>query len=892
MRNAWKIFKQDLANIKRVPLVGILLIGLAILPSLYAWFNLSASWDPYSNTQEVKVAVVNEDAGALINEEFINVGNELEESLAENDNFGWTFTTREDAEKGVEFGDYYASVYIGESFSEELASVVSGEPTPAELHYQVNEKVNAIAPKMTSSGASAIVKEINEQFIAETSKALFQEFDRLGVRLEEELPFFRRMKDRIYDLESRLPEINEVADRMIYIDENWDTVENQVHQFLAIEELIPEVKSGTEQILLLEERMPDIKRMGEGVLELEEKIPELEMAVEELGKINEGFASVAELLEEALKGTEQAQKTIREVQDVLPAAADRAETAEEYMEALSLFIEKGEGAAEPVLDTLAQQMLFIAQTAASADNILGVLDEEETAEKTKAALNDVNEQLESHIELFDSAVEMYTIIYDYSGEEDLKQVISRLEDGKAVVSSLQAQTESVIQQLEAGGMPAEDQIAALREKSVQAEETSLELYHYLTGEGAGRINSAFDGIQTGLNEGTAAFEKSFTRLQSLEELLQHAEEITVQGEENIEKLYERLPEVEAEINERVEYIEQMLPVVTDSVEQAGSFARHTFPAMEARVYTVSDIIRDDLPQVEDEYLKLVNVLEENMPGIEQAVHELADYSRNQIPELERNLISTADAVRDIENDDRLNELILMLRNDLDEESEFFAAPVHLIEEKLFPIPNYGSANAPFYTTLSIWVGALLLSNLISTNLQGKDRRPEYSLRSVYLGRMVLFLIVGLLQGLIVSAGNLLLLGVYAANPVMYVLFSMMIGVIFMTIVYTLASILGNIGKALAIVLLVLQLSGGGGTFPIEVAPAFFQQINPFLPFTYSLNLLREAIGGIIPWVAWKNVLILLGFWILTLAAGLLLKPLLADRIEKTAAKSKSSRLVE
>ncbi|WP_062048336.1 YhgE/Pip family protein [Bacillus sp. JCM 19034] len=158
--------------------------------------------------------------------------------------------------------------------------------------------------------------------------------------------------------------------------------------------------------------------------------------------------------------------------------------------------------------------------------------------------------------------------------------------------------------------------------------------------------------------------------------------------------------------------------------------------------------------------------------------------------------------------------------------------------------------------------------------------------------MILFIVVAVLQGTIVSVGNLFLLGIYAAHPVWLLIFSIIIAIVFMTIVYTFASILGNIGKALAIVLLVLQLSSGGGTFPIEVAPPFFQMLHPFMPFSYAINLLREAVGGIIPSLVLKNILMLTAFWMTALAMGCLLKPVLEGRIEETVQKSKSSRLVD
>ncbi len=171
-------------------------------------------------------------------------------------------------------------------------------------------------------------------------------------------------------------------------------------------------------------------------------------------------------------------------------------------------------------------------------------------------------------------------------------------------------------------------------------------------------------------------------------------------------------------------------------------------------------------------------------------------------------------------------------------------------------------------------------------------RKEYTLRHVYFGKLIIFLIIGILQSLIVSVGNLLLLGVYTKHPVFFVVFSMLISIVLMTIVYTLVSIFGNIGKGLAIILLVLQLSSSGGTFPIDVTPPFFQAIHPFLPFTYAINLLREAVAGAIPVLVVKYISILLIFMVLALLVGALLKPLLAERIEAAYEKTKASRMLE
>ncbi|WP_216828180.1 YhgE/Pip domain-containing protein [Alkalihalobacterium elongatum] len=892
MGNIWSIFKQDLLNIKRVPLVGILLIGLAILPSLYAWFNLGAAWDPYANTKGVQVAVVNEDQGTEVEGEYLNIGEELVENLSKNENLGWSFVSREDAERGVEYGDYYASIFIDRHFSKDLVHVLSGDPVQAEVYYQVNEKINAIAPKMTSAGASTIVKEINDQFVAETSKALFQEFDKLGLRLEEELPTLRRIKQAIYDLERRFPEVNEFANWIIDLDKNWYKIEESVKHFLALEEFFPQIKEGADQILRLENEFPQLYKLGERILQLEEAIPEIETAVNELDKINAHYAEIADYLNEALVVTRTAQSTIRDVQGTLPAVEKRAESIEMYMEALENFINEAEGAAIPVIDTLTKQVLFISQTAAAIDQALVFLEDEQKQEKALETLKRLNHELNSHIRVLDNAIDMYTILFETSSDEGILTIIDQLTQTKNLLESLQRDVESIIVTVEEGGSVGSDQLHLTREKVQEVQQASKKLHALLQGEGDINIEGAFDQIQSKLYESKTSIEEVYAELKSIEEVLNYAEKISIESEESISRLIDRLPEIEKRMNELTERIQGDLPLVITTIEALSTFVRNDLPVIENKVNSISKLIKEELPGVEEEYWRLAKALEENIPHIQQSIKELAEFGRNQLPEVEENIREVADRVWLIESDDRINEMIEMLRNDLDEESEFFASPVHLIEEDLFPIPNYGSANAPFYTTLSLWVGALLLSNLISTNLHAADRREEFTLRQIYFGRMFLFLIVGVLQGLIVSIGNLTILGIYAAHPWLLILFSVIIAVIFMTMVYTLASILGNIGKALAIVLLVLQLSSGGGTFPIEVAPPFFQMVHPYMPFSYAINLLREAVGGAIAILVWKNLLILGGFWLLALTIGCLLKPKLSARIQETYEKSKSSRLVD
>ena len=138
MRNAFRIFRRDMGRLLRNPAALLVIIGVSIIPSLYAWFNIAANIDPYANTSGIKVAVANNDKDASSNDLEINAGDEIISNLKENDQLGWTFVDEEQAIEGVKSGEYYASIVIPEDFSSSLLSILSGELKTPELEYYIN----------------------------------------------------------------------------------------------------------------------------------------------------------------------------------------------------------------------------------------------------------------------------------------------------------------------------------------------------------------------------------------------------------------------------------------------------------------------------------------------------------------------------------------------------------------------------------------------------------------------------------------------------------------------------------------------------------------------------------------------------------------------------------
>ncbi|MWC31326.1 YhgE/Pip domain-containing protein, partial [Paenibacillus sp. MMS18-CY102] len=201
------LYFSDLRTLATNPALLVIVAGLSVLPSLYAWFNIGASWDPYGNTGGVRIAVANEDRGADMLGKPVHMGDGIVASLKANHKFGWTFTDAKEALQGVRSGKYYASITIPSDFSARIASVVTDTPRKAELRYDVNEKINAIAPKMTASGASGVMLQVSRSFVETANGAIFKLFNELGIKLQQELPAIQKLAALMFRLEESLPQI-------------------------------------------------------------------------------------------------------------------------------------------------------------------------------------------------------------------------------------------------------------------------------------------------------------------------------------------------------------------------------------------------------------------------------------------------------------------------------------------------------------------------------------------------------------------------------------------------------------------------------------------------------------------------------------------------------------
>ena len=714
MKNIIEIFRKDIKEVFRKTNTWIIIVGLIFLPSMYAWPNILSSWDPYGHTNNIKVAVTSEDNGATVDGKELNLGSSLVEGLKSNKSLDWQFVSnKQEAEDGVRIGDYYASIVVPKNFSKDMTSVSRTEPQRVTIEYTVNEKINAISPKITNSGASAIANNISKSFVETANGVIFEKLHEAGIKFEENLPSIEKAKQEIFKL-----------------NENFSTYE------ASLNELIGKVEHGYNILNTVQNTLPEIDRAATNSIMLADKAG---VTINNIQGFNDRMLPI---ISNHLSVVEEVSKEANIIAKEIQKKPDRTEEIKARQKALDSRLQASGERLQLVknifeyFNNLSNERLFNNQLA-----------------KVTNLENDINKVKEININIYNK-MDHYDEITDTLKEEFVNK--------------------------------------------------------------SARINELSTDMNTKLND---------------------------------------------EVSPLISQVLSRADVNIDKVSGIIAQAQGELPAVERK-------LSETEAKISNAHGKLLT-LQAHMPSAKSKIQKLTDEIKKADGEVDK------------------NQLFNLLKVDYKKQAEFFANPVKLQENKLYHIENYGSAMTPFYTVLSIWVGSLLMSSLLTTKVE--DEENKYRPYQKYFGRGLLFVIISLFQTLIITLGDMYVLGTQATSPFRFVIFALLISLLFSSIIYTIVCILGNVGKAVCIILLVLQLGSSGGTFPIQMTSKFFQTLYPKVPFTYSIGLLREAVGGVYAPAVNRDIKILFIYLVIVLVGGAILVSLKA-RSAKLSRERERSKL--
>ena len=262
----------------------------------------------------------------------------------------------------------------------------------------------------------------------------------------------------------------------------------------------------------------------------------------------------------------------------------------------------------------------------------------------------------------------------------------------------------------------------------------------------------------------------------------------------------------------------------------------------------------------------------NIDDFNKSISQMGESINNtlvMVRNIEDNLNETTNKLVEFKNSGVYSLLQTAISFNTDELASFISAPVAITTEDLYPITNYGSAMSPFYSVLSIWVGALILVAIIHVKVHPFDGIKVNSVEA-FFGRYITFFLIGQAQALLITLGDLFFIGIQCIHPFKFWFAAAFTSFVFTMITYSLTVAFENVGEAAAVVIMVIQVAGAGGTFPIQCLPAIYQAIYKYLPFTYAMDALRECVGGTYSWYYWKCILALLVYVGICLFIGLVI----------------------
>lgn len=721
MRRIWNIYKNDIRNIVTNYAAFITIAALCVLPSLYAWFNIAASWNPYAQeaTSQIKIGVVNNDKGTELNGEEINMGDSIVDQLKENDLMGWQFVGADEAERMLQDEKFYANIIIPEDFSKQITSLITSNIEKGDIVYRVNEKINAIAPKLTDKGASGIQENISKTLVETVSSTLLNVTKDIGIEIENAKPKIANVYNLLKEIQGKFSDIDSTVD-------------------LAY--------GGAVQLKDLTQKIND-------------DIPSIQNTIDSAKTLGSDLQDFLNTSKGSLNDISPS------IKNDIGLIGDICNEISDYTSAIIEAVNSGSDKAPEMIDTLEGKL---------------------------SSLNDLTSSLINILQKFNKL------------NPSLNSVIDQLNNVNSSINTMQGYLSSIKDVVNSGAKPDLSLLNNIKSVADSVSSIASGIYSSYDNDIAGKINGILDSAYTASSDAINVLDEAGKKLPDVSSLLNTAYEGADKGISGLEFIKEKLPEAEEMIN---------------------------------------------------------------------------------------SLVEKMDAVN---NDEGLGELLDLITKDVQERSDFLTNPVNLIEEDIFTMGNYGSAMAPFYTTLALWAGALFLVSILSVNPHeehepngeflntdnnhesGADRRlstKEYvsNITTDYFGKLLLFVTLGILQSIITALGDLYLLKIYCLNPLLFTLATILTGITFAFIIYTMCSVLGNVGKVVCIVLLVFQIGGSSGTFPVELTPKFFQRIHPFLPFTYTVSLMRETIGGIVKDVVVNNLSVIGIFIALSLIIGIFLK---------------------
>lgn len=817
MRNVFTIFKNDFRALTRHFLAFLIILAILFLPALYAWFNIYAFWDPYGKTKDVNIAVVCNDRDYMDEDgKIINIGNQLVEQLKADKKIGYVFL--DDADKAVDdlyAGKYYAAVIIEPDFTYNMYNFLNEDMFSPTINFYQNEKTNPIAVKVVEAAGDNVKQLVNKAYIQAVVETLFDKFNTFseGVQGDNTVSM---LKNTLAKIDRNLAQYDDTIDQFVAANNSLVGTLNNSNSTIdyTIHLLGSERINISKQISYLESTKNDLALINEEVNTLLTNLQDsVQKAIYKLDRLYNGGED-PDTVKETLKELE---RQYQELIDYLTHSGISGSEAEDALSALNKVKDK--------ITQLREQLGMNTQVDADA------------ADQLKADYNEI------------TVPTVYTAVtgYDY---DDLKQAQTTEQSMDTMMTFMADDAKQRIANIQKNVKIAKttDDADAREQALTAARDDTAVVTQELSA-----LGTAMDAVE----DAAGTTDKK-------------ASKAAAQAADNTKDAGDIFDDI-LKGNRDIDLIEY-LQVISDLLGNARvALTEIVYPSIDTLLTNLQDSLGDlssillDLSDVMGKVPPIVNELGNTFGAVNNALVQVKELIGNY-----RTRIADALGVLNGDTDDtRLQQVLDFMNVDPQSIAEFFASPVTIRSESVYPVESYGAAMAPFYTMLAIWVGCIILNAILKVDtpieLIGATTGQKF------FGRYLIFALLSLIQTMVIMTGDLVIFGMDCAHPGLFILSGVVTSLTCSMVAYSMAIAFGNIGKALFVVFLIIQIAGSGGSYPIELLPDFFQQVYLFFPFPYAINAMREAIAGLYHNNYLIYLLQLLLFFGVGLFVGLVLK---------------------
>ena len=309
--------------------------------------------------------------------------------------------------------------------------------------------------------------------------------------------------------------------------------------------------------------------------------------------------------------------------------------------------------------------------------------------------------------------------------------------------------------------------------------------------------------------------------------------------------------------------QQLCTAAVKTNQQVNDYLHDTGERAQAALRSVQDLLDASsgaLGGVSDSLRTYANAVSAAQPTLASGI-TLAQSVSGYLADMEEDIRRVTDSAA-------FRRFVDLMESDSDSMADYLSSPVQMNTEIIYEIKDYGAAMAPYYVMLALFVGSLLTAVMVKVPVT----QPEFqSCRGIqrYFGRFLTFFCMAIAQALVTAFGCLHFVGMGTAEPALFVVACCVCSLNFASMNYALVYSLDNVGLAASVIIMVLQVAGSGGSYPIDVLPGLFQTLYPFMPFHYGMDMIRETVGGLYGHTYLRCVLILLGMCVLFTVFGLL-----------------------